>query len=65
MTAVKNVLRLWDEILHNTEVRCVIKEQIMNTCDQVYINFDIGRLLCSKLDFLMHFSPIFMTLTGN
>ena len=65
MTAVKDVVRLWDEILNNTEVRCATKEQIMDACVQVYINIDIGRLLCSKLDFLMYYSPIFMTLKRN
>jgi hypothetical protein len=41
MTAVKDVVRLWDEILHNADVRSVTKEQILNTCDQEYIKFDI------------------------
>jgi len=65
MRAVKDVIRLWDEILNNTEVRCATKEQIMNSCDQACINPDIGRLFCSKLDILMYYSRIFMTRTGN
>jgi len=65
MTADKDVARLWDEILNNTEVRCATKEQIMKPCEQVYKNLNSGRLLCSKLDFLMYYTPIFMILTEN
>jgi hypothetical protein len=60
------LVRLWDGILNNTEVRCATKEQIKkHLLPSVYKSLDIGRLLCSKLDFFMCYSPIFMTLTEN
>ena len=42
MTVFKDVIWLWGEILHNKEVRRVTKEQILKTCDQECIKFDLG-----------------------